>query len=102
MSVIDVSKPLTPIDVADLLDGAVRQGAANDEPEGARCIHLSDTLAKLLAAELRTHGGATLEVRQAPDLAKELTAWLDDNVSRCGHGTIYITCGPCMAGLLPR
>ena len=45
---------------------------------------------------------ATLEAREAPDLAKELTAWLDANVSRCGHGYISITCGQCFAGWLPR
>jgi hypothetical protein len=45
---------------------------------------------------------AQLEQVQAPDVAKELVAWLDNNVRRCGHGYIDITCGQCMAGWLPR
>jgi hypothetical protein len=44
---------MTPREIADLLDAAPRLGAATDEPEGARWIQLSDTLATKLAKHLR-------------------------------------------------
>ena len=39
--------------VADALDQAVRQGAAEDNPEGTRYIVISDTLAKKMASDIR-------------------------------------------------
>lgn len=43
---------------------------------------------------------ATLEAREAPDLAKEIVAWLDNNVVRCGHGGVM--CGLCYAEAFRR
>ncbi len=40
-------------EIAAALDRADRQGAATDEPEGARFIVMSDTLARQWAALLR-------------------------------------------------
>jgi len=39
--------------VADHLDAVHREGAAVDEPEGARFLTMSDTLARQLSAALR-------------------------------------------------
>jgi hypothetical protein len=40
-------------EVADALERAPRHGADRDEPEGARVVTLSDTLARQLAARCR-------------------------------------------------
>lgn len=45
--------------LADGLDAAPRHGADTDEPEGARYVLLSDTLARAVAGQLR--GLATAE-----------------------------------------
>lgn len=42
-------------DIAKLLDEAYRFGAEKDDPEGARHIVLSDTVAKDIARILREH-----------------------------------------------
>lgn len=39
--------------LADQLDACPRVGAEKDEPEGSRYIHMSDTLARQIAAVLR-------------------------------------------------
>ena len=44
---------MTPRDCADILDRSVRLGADRDEPEGARYIQISDTLARQMADALR-------------------------------------------------
>lgn len=44
--------------VAMALENAQRQGAVKDEPEGARYIQLSDTLATTLAGLLRQAAAA--------------------------------------------
>jgi hypothetical protein len=41
------------IELAKELDNAHRFGARTDEPEGAREIHISDTLARQVAERLR-------------------------------------------------
>lgn len=43
----------SPDAVADALDAAERQGERTDEPEGARYVVLSDTLARRIADGLR-------------------------------------------------
>ena len=42
-----------PDEWADLLDTSERRGLERDEPEGARYIQISDTLARQMAADLR-------------------------------------------------
>jgi hypothetical protein len=49
---------MTAAQVADALDRAERVGAPTDEPEGARRVWLSDTLARQIAAALRRRYGA--------------------------------------------
>ena len=40
-------------EIADALDGAPRQGADKDQPEGSRYVIVSDTLLTTLARDLR-------------------------------------------------
>jgi hypothetical protein len=40
-------------DIADVLDGAPRQGATVDDPEGSRHVVFSDTAMQRIARELR-------------------------------------------------
>lgn len=49
------------IDLADALDDTVREGADVDEPEGARWITFSDTLARQISARLRAIAGGLSE-----------------------------------------
>lgn len=51
------------LELAWLLDDAERLGSASDEPEGARFIRISDTLAVDIAARLRE----IVEVEDTPD-----------------------------------
>lgn len=41
------------MEMAESLDAATRIGVMPDEPEGSVCIHISDTSAKTIAADLR-------------------------------------------------
>ena len=38
----------------------------------------------------------------AIDPMREVADYLKDRIALCGHGSISITCGPCMAPWLPR
>ena len=64
------------------------------EQLASRTAAALDDLIATARAEFQAAG--VLEVREAPDLAKELIAWLDNNVMRCGHGTIGVSCHLCM------
>jgi hypothetical protein len=44
-------------EIAEALDAAIRHGSDRDEPEGARFITMSDTLALSLGRALRRHAG---------------------------------------------
>jgi hypothetical protein len=46
---------MTKADVIRILENAPRQGETFDEPEGARYITISHTLAQLMAEVLRKH-----------------------------------------------
>ena len=43
------------LEIADILDKAERMGAETDKPEGARYVHISDTLLKEIAQKIRCY-----------------------------------------------
>ena len=64
-------------DIADALDGAIRQGSAVDQPEGSRYAVLSDTVLKRMARDLRLAAAGRFETeefggRRAPGQEREL------------------------------
>jgi hypothetical protein len=73
--------------VAKHLDEAERHAQVNHDLQD-RVLHLEAQNAALLA-ELAV-------LKQAADLIQHIK----DRISYCGHGSIYVTCGLCMAGPL--
>lgn len=59
-------KELSLIDIQNALASAEREGAATDDPEGARYIRISETLALGIAWNLGRLHGEMIKLREGP------------------------------------
>jgi hypothetical protein len=70
-------------------------GFSIKRPDGTTMAYVAeDAQAEADAQAIVEALNRQLGVRQAPDLVQELTAWLDANTVRCGHGGVL--CGICI------